>query len=91
MTRRINRVSRDPECAPRMTCAPPVPSPPMSPRPPCPCAVLTPRVPCTRRLFQLAEDLQGFRVGWSQEMEDAIMNVYDEYPDPWRVQVAGMG
>ena len=40
---------------------------------------------------QLAEDLQGFRIEWTQEMEDEVMSVYKQIPDPWRVQVAGMG
>jgi aryl-alcohol dehydrogenase-like predicted oxidoreductase len=43
------------------------------------------------QLTQLAEDLQGFSVDWTQEMEDEVMKVYEQYPDPWRVQVAGMG
>ena len=43
------------------------------------------------QLTQLAEDLQGFSVEWTQEMEDEVMKVYEQYPDPWRVQVAGMG
>ena len=42
-------------------------------------------------LTQLAEDLQGFRIEWTQEMEDEVMSVYKQIPDPWRVQVAGMG
>ena len=40
---------------------------------------------------QLAENLQGFCVEWTQELEDDVMAVYNEFPDPWRVQVAGMG
>ena len=40
---------------------------------------------------QLAEDLQGFRVEWTQEMEDDVRAVYGMFPDPWRVQAAGMG
>jgi len=42
-------------------------------------------------LTQLAEDLQGFQVEWTQEMEDEVVKVYRALPDPWRVQVAGMG
>lgn len=42
-------------------------------------------------MTQLAEDLQGFSVQWTQEMEDDVRAVYAVFPDPWRVQVAGMG
>jgi len=42
-------------------------------------------------LTQLAEDLQGFNVEWTQEMEDEVVTIYKALPDPWRVQVAGMG
>jgi len=42
-------------------------------------------------LEQLAEDLQAFEVGWTQEMDDAVVEAYSQFPEPWRVQVAGMG
>ena len=28
---------------------------------------------------------------WSQELEDDVRSVYAQYPNPWRVQVAGGG
>lgn len=40
---------------------------------------------------QLAEDLQGFAVEWTQDMEDDINAVFGMFPNPWRVQQAGMG
>jgi len=40
---------------------------------------------------QLLEDLAAFRVKWTQEMEEDVLAIYNAYPDPWRVQVAGMG
>lgn len=42
-------------------------------------------------LKQLAENLQGFRVEWTQEMEDDVLAVHSAFTNPWRVQVAGMG
>jgi len=42
-------------------------------------------------LEQLAENLEGFRVEWTAEMEADVLSVYNRIPDPWRVQVAGMG
>jgi len=40
---------------------------------------------------QLAENLEGFRVEWTEEMEADVLSVYKRIPDPWRVQVAGLG
>lgn len=40
---------------------------------------------------QLAENLQGFSVEWTQEMETLVRAAYAQYPEPWRVQIAGMG
>ena len=40
---------------------------------------------------QLTENLSGFLLEWSQELEDDVRSVYAKYPDPWRVQVAGGG
>lgn len=40
---------------------------------------------------QLAEDLMGFRIEWTDEMAADVSQVYEKLPDPWRVQVAGMG
>ena len=37
------------------------------------------------------QDLAAFKVKWTQEMEDDVTAIYNTYPDPWRVQVAGMG
>jgi len=42
-------------------------------------------------LAQLAENMMGFQVEWTQEMEDDVLAVYRKYPDPWRVQIAGGG
>lgn len=42
-------------------------------------------------MTQLAENLQGFSVRWTQEMEDDVLEIFRKYPDPWRVQVAGLG
>jgi len=42
-------------------------------------------------MSQLAENLVGFSVQWSQQMEDDVLEIYRKYPDPWRVQVAGGG
>ena len=40
---------------------------------------------------QLAENLAAFRYEWTQELEDDVRSVYAQYPNPWRVQVAGGG
>jgi len=42
-------------------------------------------------MAQLAENLAAFRYEWSQELEDDVRAVYAEFPNPWRVQVAGGG
>jgi len=40
---------------------------------------------------QLAENLRGFCVEWSAELEADVVEVHERFPDPWRVQVKGMG
>jgi len=42
-------------------------------------------------MTQLTENLAGFRVEWTQELEDDVTAVYNDFPNPWRVQVAGGG
>jgi len=42
-------------------------------------------------LTQLAEDLMGFRVEWTDACADDVARAYERMPNPWRVQVAGMG
>jgi len=40
---------------------------------------------------QLAQNLGGFQVEWTDEMEADVLAVYEAIPDPWRIQRAGMG
>jgi len=40
---------------------------------------------------QLAQNLGGFQIEWTDEMEADVLAVYEAIPDPWRIQRAGMG
>ena len=42
-------------------------------------------------MSQLAENLMSFNVEWTQELEDEVLAVHTEKPNPWRVQLAGLG
>lgn len=42
-------------------------------------------------MSQLAENIAAFKHEWTQELEDDVRAVYAQFPNPWRVQVAGGG
>jgi aryl-alcohol dehydrogenase-like predicted oxidoreductase len=40
---------------------------------------------------QLEENLAGFGIGWTEELEAGVQTISESYPDPWRMLVRDGG
>ena len=42
-------------------------------------------------MAQLTDNLAGFGVEWTEDLEDGVQEILERYPDPWRTLVRGGG
>ena len=42
-------------------------------------------------MAQLTDNLAGFGVEWTEDLEEGVQEILERYPDPWRTLVRGGG